>query len=253
MADINWEKINSFLLDCGNTRSPKELSICFLTGLKPFCSYDRALAFFLDGNGKVCGQHRENIKARWSSIYLEYYAHTAQQYSCFRSINENPEKVSLHIICWTREADSEFLRDYIRPLGIGSSCGFVFYDMNGAPRTIIALDRLLGSHFSKTELQTLELLLPHLNNLHKNFFYEGFNLNTIRRAACEVSGLTQRETQIAGLMCQGVSQANISRILHISRSTTNSHIAHIYEKLHVSSQQELLSLLLHFSEDKASI
>ena len=56
--------------------------------------------------------------------------------------------------------------------------------------------------------------------------------------------LTSREAEIANLLCRGVSTANINRALYIAQSTTYKHIEHIYEKLHVSSQQELLVRLL---------
>ncbi|MBQ8063256.1 MAG: DNA-binding response regulator, partial [Clostridia bacterium] len=58
---------------------------------------------------------------------------------------------------------------------------------------------------------------------------------------------TDREVEIVDLICQGISPANISKILHIATSTTYKHIAHIYEKFHVSSRQELLVKLLNQS------
>lgn len=94
---------------------------------------------------------------------------------------------------------------------------------------------------------TLQLAIPHLNNLHKNFYYQGFSRKVIKRATWETANLTARETEIANLLCQGISPANISRTLYISLSTTYKHIANIYKKMHVSSQQELLVRLLRQS------
>jgi DNA-binding CsgD family transcriptional regulator len=99
-------------------------------------------------------------------------------------------------------------------------------------------------NFSNDELMNLQLAIPQLNNLHKNFYYQGFSLNAIKRDTWETANLTAREAEIADLLCQGVSPANISRTLYIAPTTTYKHIAHIYEKMHVSSQQELLVRLL---------
>jgi DNA-binding CsgD family transcriptional regulator len=41
-----------------------------------------------------------------------------------------------------------------------------------------------------------------------------------------------------------MTPTTISKSLYISKATTYKHIAHIYEKLHVSSLQELLVRLL---------
>lgn len=244
-----WEIMNYILLKCGNENEPRDFAVTLLIELEKLELYDKALVFFLDGNGKVCDQYRKNIDARWSNAYLEYYVHTSEQkYSCFRDIHERPDQINLHIRYWNKEKSSEFLKEYITPLGISCSCGFAFYDMNKNVRAIIAMDKQKGKEFSKQDLEVLRMLLPHLNNLYKNYFYEGFHMDTIKRATLKTSCLTEREVQITNLLCQGVSQVNISRMLHISRSTTYSHMAHIYEKLHVSSQQELISLLLHNSK-----
>lgn len=249
MGTSQWEEIDHILLECGNACNPKALVMDFLTQLENICFYDKALALFLDGNGKICGQYLHHIEAKFVNAYLDYYAHTEQQqYSCFRDIHENPSRIALHIHNWNEEASSEFLREYIRPLGISYSCGFALYDLNGKVRSIVAIDWLQGNSFSQRDIGFLKVLIPHLNNLHKNFYYQGFHLHAIKKSTLQIANLTERETQIVNLLCQGISQANISRTLHISRSTTYSHIAHIYEKLQISSQQELLSLVLHKTE-----
>jgi len=57
--------------------------------------------------------------------------------------------------------------------------------------------------------------------------------------------LTPRESEIANLLCQGMTVHNISSALYIAVTTTYKHIAHIYEKVGVSSQQELLVKMLN--------
>ena len=145
---------------------------------------------------------------------------------------------------WEGEPSAEFIPDFIRQRGLKYSWGAGFYDTLGELRLIIALDRKTKKKFTEKELQLLELILPLLNNLHRNFYYQNSDSKVTMRID-EEKVLTPRETQIAELLCQSVSPSQISEILHIARSTTYKHIAHIYEKMNVSSQRELLSRLLN--------
>jgi DNA-binding NarL/FixJ family response regulator len=63
------------------------------------------------------------------------------------------------------------------------------------------------------------------NNKHKKIDNKDFNLST-------------REQEILSLLVQGFSYKMIASQCNISYPTVNSHISHIYEKLHVSSGTE---------------
>jgi DNA-binding NarL/FixJ family response regulator len=54
-------------------------------------------------------------------------------------------------------------------------------------------------------------------------------------------GLTQREKDVLGCMVKGMSYKMISDACFISYSTVNTHIKHIYEKLHVNSAPEAVA------------
>jgi len=109
---------------------------------------------------------------------------------------------------------------------------------------LFALDKTKDENFTDTELMALRLAVPQLNNLHKKFFYQQTGRQGVEQIPWETTNLTTREIEIANLLCQGVSPANISKSLYISQSTTYKHISHIYEKMHVSTRQELLVRLL---------
>jgi ATP/maltotriose-dependent transcriptional regulator MalT len=51
-------------------------------------------------------------------------------------------------------------------------------------------------------------------------------------------GLTRREKQVAGLLCQGFSNAEIAKALWIEESTAKVHVQHILRKLHARSRTE---------------
>lgn len=52
-----------------------------------------------------------------------------------------------------------------------------------------------------------------------------------RRLAPPLVTLTPRESEILGLLAQGLSVAQVSSRLYVSASTTKTHVAKVYEKL----------------------
>lgn len=61
-------------------------------------------------------------------------------------------------------------------------------------------------------------------------------------AMSERFGLTQRESEILDYLLAGRSRSFIEEKLVLSKSTVKTHVRHIYEKVGVHSQQELLDL-----------
>ncbi len=53
-------------------------------------------------------------------------------------------------------------------------------------------------------------------------------------------GLTGREFEVASLVCNGYSNAEISQRLHLSKYTVENHLRHIYEKMQVGSRTRLI-------------
>lgn len=54
-------------------------------------------------------------------------------------------------------------------------------------------------------------------------------------------GLTEREREILGHVAAGHSSSHVARVLFISESTVRGHVHHIYQKLGVSSREELIA------------
>lgn len=55
-------------------------------------------------------------------------------------------------------------------------------------------------------------------------------------------GLTQREAEVARLAYSGISNREIAEQLFISETTVKKHMSHIFEKLGISSREELKKL-----------
>ena len=244
-ANIPWEELYDLILSCGNVHDPYGFAVAILSGLKKLCSFDQALIYFLDGNGKISNQYLMDIDEQWSNLYLGYYSTVdSRHYKTISEVRETPGQPLVGIATWDQEPDSEFISDYIRPRGLKCSLGFVLFDMNGLPRTIFALDKTREDRFSEAELAVLSLAIPQLNNLHKNFYSRPTDRLGSGQNLWGNTNLTAREVEVANLLCRGVSPANISKALHITQSTAYKHIANIYKKMQVSTRQELLVRLL---------
>ena len=66
-----------------------------------------------------------------------------------------------------------------------------------------------------------------------------------RQAVAQRYGLSRRETEIFLLLAQGRSRPYIRDELVLSKNTVATHIRHIYEKMGIHSQQELIDLAQH--------
>ena len=69
---------------------------------------------------------------------------------------------------------------------------------------------------------------------------KGADLEKGVAAVAKECGCTPRETEVLGLLARGRTQAGIAKRLGISPGTAHSHIVHVYQKLGVGKQQELI-------------
>lgn len=244
----------NLVLECSQAHSPRGFVICLLDLLQRVCPYDSAVAFFLDVNGRISGRYAIGLKDDWLDMYLDYYAEILK--------TDSPEFMNIYIgkressgfnfselINWSTISDTapeyNFKKEYIDLLGLKYSWGFCFFDLNGAYRAVISLDRIRNQPFCEIEQNRLGLALPILNNIYRNFFYQGVDTDGhMVQSPWKTYRLTPRESEIADLLCQGMTVQNISSVLYIAITTTYKHISHIFEKVGVSSQRELVSKLL---------
>lgn len=63
------------------------------------------------------------------------------------------------------------------------------------------------------------------------------------RLNCQQFCLTNREMEVAALLCRGLTYLNIAELLFISRSTVDTHVQHIFEKTGINTKIELLQKL----------
>ena len=87
-----------------------------------------------------------------------------------------------------------------------------------------------GSPITPTIARQVLLLF---NNKHQQIPKKDFNL-------------TDREQEMLSLLSQGYSYKMIAQKCNVSYPTVNSHISHIYEKLHVNSALEAINKAMNF-------
>ncbi len=235
----------NLVLECSQAHTLRGFSIRLLELLKKVCPYDSAMVFFFNANGKISGKYAVGAKEDWLDMFLDYYLNMVPEFDIYRGAPETSDCQFSRIIDWSTFPPSEFKRDYIDVLGLKYSWGFCFFDLNGAYRVVISLDRIRDIPFSDAERTRFELALPILNNMHKNFFYQGIDTRErVVQTPWVRYGLTTRESEIVALLCQGMTAQNISNALFIAITTTYKHISNIFRKVGVSSQQELIVKLI---------
>jgi DNA-binding CsgD family transcriptional regulator len=238
-TDVPWSRINDFLLDCGKVCHPGEFSIHLLKKLNALIPYDEGMVCFFDNTGALIDEYLINIDPQIIWDYKEYYSKVeGGRYSVSMRIREKRIVTNIEecVHDWSIEKDNEFVTHYIRPQGLRYSFGLGLYDVNDSPRSTCIIHRTKQVEYSDTEKKILATVVPHLRNLHKNFFFNMTGNNTNTMPSC----LTARESEIVSLLCKGIGTTLISRELFISRPTVYRHIANIYSKLGISSLQELL-------------
>lgn len=247
--DASWQKIYDLVYCCGNVHDPKRFSIQIIQEFNRLVPFDQARIYFMNGNGKLKDMYLSGIDKKWVTAYFDYFSQVeGGRYSLRLNFRDemNPYRPNtvVNTRSWVSAPPDEFVTDYVRPLGLTYSLGFHLFDASGTPTVCFMLDRTTPTKFSDKEIMTVCLAVPQLNNLYKNFFNQKAEQYRMAQISWESTNLTAREVEIATLLCQGVSPANISKKLYIAQSTAYKHIAHIYEKMHVSSRQELLVQLL---------
>lgn len=240
---LPWNRINDFVLKCGDKKSPHEFGISVLNHIAALVPFDQGRLYFLDESGDVEDVYLIGIGKRDVEDYFKYYSkmndgafsvkHFVFQYSnrypkteeCIRDMNSYSGKQ---------------ISEYITSLGIKYSFGLGLWDQQGMLRCLFSLDRICNVPFSSVEIQTIEIVFHHLNNLYQNFYILPFANETFHKGLTQDQSLTKRETEIAQLMKKGITPANISKKLCISFTTVNKHISNMHKKLNVSTRQELI-------------
>jgi DNA-binding CsgD family transcriptional regulator len=70
------------------------------------------------------------------------------------------------------------------------------------------------------------------------------SVETVEAELRQLYGLTSTEARLANLLMEGKALDECCKILNVRRSTARTHLQHLFEKVGVQRQSELVSLLL---------
>lgn len=132
---------------------------------------------------------------------------------------------------------TELYEQFYRPIGIHSQ---VVVQVPAAHGVVIgvAVNRD-GTGFAADELALLAELREHLANLHRLVV-----LADRVRLSIELLGLSPRQAEVAMLLQEGLTNAQIARRLGISEGTVRKHIEAVFTTLGVSSRAAAVAELL---------
>jgi DNA-binding CsgD family transcriptional regulator len=247
-CEMPWTKVNELILNCGEARTPHELSMNMFERMDSIVPFDQGRIYTLNPKEEVSEDTLFGVDKRWPRMYYDYYSMILNgKYALFSDIRSSvyasTPSVEIGAYDWTKAPDDEFVTDYIRPQRIRYSVGFGLYDTRSVCRRICIIDRSCHGGFSKSELDTLAVVAFHLGNLHRNFYIHMDNECVVGRSGFNGT-LTSRENEIADMICSGYAPEKIAKVLFVSRATVYKHIAHIHTKIGVSNRQELIVKLL---------
>ncbi|MZG54716.1 MAG: hypothetical protein F3744_11780 [Nitrospinae bacterium] len=110
--------------------------------------------------------------------------------------------------------------------------------LSSFPDTLIAIMKTLSERarenlkmFEKTKSEK-DVLLSGNDKLEKQMSY-----------LMQEAGLTDREADVARLVCEGLTDKEIARKINLSHYTVRDHLKSIYSKFRVNARVQLVSLM----------
>ncbi len=196
--------------------------------------------FLFDFHGRICSCSTENVDERSKQQYFNYYLMIDP---CRLATPSDARKIYTD---WKHYEESEFYFDFGRKEKVNFSAGLQFHYPNDSLMGILFITRSGNLGFHRHELSILDLVHPHLENfLSLATISELYNRGPVNEndLLVNLTNLTPREKQIVALIRQGVHTKEIGAYLLIKPSTVYRHISNIFEKVNVSSREELLAFI----------
>ncbi len=231
--------------------------------------FDNAMLFAYKAGERVKGPYTDIAEPAEARIVIDKYMAGPFLLDPFYSEVQHGRcdgLVRLGDIAPDKFFESEYFEQHYRRTRITDEAGFFFAGPDGVT-LVYSLTRRHGApEFSDTEIAMMRALAPLVCSLarqHWSVVDLGFGpqgdgtkaaLDPVS-AALEALGetvLSQRQSQVVGLILKGHSTEAIALKLAISVDTAKVHRRNAYLKLGVSSQAELFAIFLNLLSDSMS-
>ena len=241
------ERMHGVLLKCFEKHDLSEYCGAVAMEMKEVFAYDQATIMFLDVSGKIQGNLLYGIRQNVWKRFLHYFNSGLNPFSIDLTSAYHPqEKDKVMIRDWTdantRAAYDNFYRLHVEPMGLTYCLGFLFCDERNCARCIFSFDRFGEENFTADDVKAVRHLLPLLESKFIDLLLPAQKVFAPERLAPSELPLTDREAEVAELICGGCDSARIAARLSISPTTVYKHLSNIYRKLNISNRQELFAV-----------
>jgi len=232
LEHIPWIKVNAYLREIGGSTTREQFCETVLSGLVRLIPFDVAGVFQVSGPClHQIGASEKTMKAY--AYYQSRLPRTAPPPGTFLKLNWRTVPYR----------NSEFVTDFIIPQGLAKSL------VGTLPGNVIAMAihrSSLALDVTDLEYAILDMLAPHVQHFY-NCFDKIAKLSrscpTKEEMAEHFPSLSHREAEVAALLCQGLTFAEIATCLFVSRRTVETHIENIYDKLDVHDKKTAIERL----------
>lgn len=199
-------------------------------------------SFFCCHAGKRTDKPFKIISLTMSDEELEaYHKHASLDYTAW-FLRQSSACVyrDSDLVSPTAMESSVIYTDWMEPMGMRYCCGNVIAEGDLQYGDITVFRSAEHGDFSQGELFLFKIITDHLCLWFRREYPTGrLDRPTAGTSPC-ADLLSARERQIAELICEGLTTAQISAQMVITPGTTRKHIANIFSKLEVSSRVQLV-------------
>ena len=234
LDETSYARVGRFLAEAATSWSDDEpFPEPFLAALRDvvrcddvaFCELDRVQQSFLSGTTFPS-------RVRWPEPEVTYWEIRHEHPACHR--HETTGNWSAHritdFITHRQLRRSRLYAQWLRPQHVEHQLT-VGLDSPLSHTKVFLFSRSRGADFTSRDCDVLDVLRPYLAGRYELWAARR------RRAAAEVdAGLTPREREVLDLVAQGMTNAEVARLLWIAPGTVRRHLENAYAKLGVHTR-----------------
>ncbi len=244
LTNAKWKKINELDLQLLKAGDLQELQACFMQGLNELIPHKKSffdMGYIKNGQASFFDPFSLNMSDNELSEYYDSYQ-SADYIAWLLPEDEAVYYRDSTIISKELRERSPFYKQWLKPMGVYYSIGSTLF-CDGRLYGSITAFREEEADFSDEDVYVLRLLSEFLTARLKLMFPNG--IADGRRFKYDDEQLkkhliTNREREIIGFICDGLTNREIADKLCISESTVKKHNNSIFAKFSVSSRTQLL-------------
>ncbi len=249
LKESEWNTINNILIDIYTIKDIEIFSNKIMRIFNMLIPYTKGYFIMLDENGDIvlhdaqCFVNMDNdLKNRYIS---HYYDKDYLKYLYDISIETVVYRDTDIIDSVVRE-QTDFYKKFLKPIDIPFGCGIlIIHNKKCVGVFNLFRSESLGD-FTEKDIYILNIFKKHIENIIFNLESESKSdllFQKCMESTTEKYGLTERETEVLELICQGLSSEEICDKLTISLSTVKKHSHNLYNKLSVKNKAQAMNII----------